>query len=165
MHAELMKLFPDAHFGQGYGAYPIIPSESLSAGVPSRVVVLAYKYPSRTLAYADLPSCAGMTETSCVISTVSHSHPPCHCHRHISSGTYARIEPLTALPPPFFLAWQFPASAASKVSDPGSGGQLAPGTSAKVVKADGTLAGVGECGELLVHGPQVVLGYYRNPKA
>ncbi len=47
----------------------------------------------------------------------------------------------------------------------GSVGRLAPGTSAKVVKADGTLAGVGESGELFVHGPQIVLGYHRNPKA
>ena len=47
----------------------------------------------------------------------------------------------------------------------GSVGRLAPGTSAKVVKADGTLAGVGEIGELLVHGPQIVRGYYHNPKA
>ena len=99
-----------------------------------------------------------MTETSCVISTVSYLHPRPY-PQHI-----ARIEPLIPPLPPF-TPWQFPASAASKVSDPGSVGQLAPGTSAKVVKADGTLAGVGECGELLVHGPQVVLGYYRNAKA
>ncbi|KAI1785720.1 phenylacetyl-CoA ligase [Ganoderma leucocontextum] len=84
--AELLKVFPDAHLGQGYG----------------------------------------MTETSCVIST-------------------------------------FPTS--QKVGVLGSVGHLAPGTIAKVVKADGGLAGVGGCGELLVQGPQLVLGYYRNPKA
>ena len=58
---------------------------------------------------------------------------------------------------------KFPIS--RKTAVPGSVGRLAPGTSAKVVKADGTLAGVGETGELLVHGPQIVRGYYRNPKA
>ena len=48
----------------------------------------------------------------------------------------------------------------------GSCGRLVAGTRAKVVKAeDGTLAGVGERGELLLQGPQVVMGYYRNPKA
>ncbi|KAM5537518.1 hypothetical protein V8D89_008845 [Ganoderma adspersum] len=57
----------------------------------------------------------------------------------------------------------FPTS--MKVGVPGSCGRLAPGTVAKVVKADGALAGVGESGELLVRGPQVVMGYYRNPKA
>jgi long-subunit acyl-CoA synthetase (AMP-forming) len=46
----------------------------------------------------------------------------------------------------------------------GSVGTLAPGTSAKVVKRDGSLAGVGEPGELYVKGPQVTLGYYKNEK-
>ncbi len=35
----------------------------------------------------------------------------------------------------------------------------------KIVKPDGTLAPVGEAGELYVRGPQVVLGYYRNEEA
>ena len=47
----------------------------------------------------------------------------------------------------------------------GSGGQLLSGTTAKVVKPDGTLAKVGEPGELYVHGGQVTLGYYQNPTA
>ncbi|PIL26715.1 transporter [Ganoderma sinense ZZ0214-1] len=115
MHAELTKLFPDSHFGQGYG----------------------------------------MTETSCIIATVSPA-PTIRPHRHFTPLAHGVADPASAPP-------QFPVS--MKVSDPGSVGQLAPGTSAQVVKADGTLAGVGECGELLVHGPQIVLGYYRNPKA
>ncbi|KAI0762225.1 phenylacetyl-CoA ligase [Fomes fomentarius] len=41
----------------------------------------------------------------------------------------------------------------------GSAGQLLSGTVAKVVKPDGTLAGVGERGEIYIQGPQVALGY------
>ena len=58
---------------------------------------------------------------------------------------------------------QFPVS--QKVGVLGSCGRLVAGTRAKVVKGDGALAGVGERGELLLQGPQVVMGYYRNPKA
>ncbi|KAJ4474378.1 phenylacetyl-CoA ligase [Lentinula aciculospora] len=47
----------------------------------------------------------------------------------------------------------------------GSGGQLLPGTVAKVVKEDGTLAQVGDVGELYVQGGQVALGYYGDEKA
>ncbi|KAF8906888.1 hypothetical protein CPB85DRAFT_1312678 [Mucidula mucida] len=46
----------------------------------------------------------------------------------------------------------------------GSGGQLLPGTSAKIVKEDGTLANYGEAGELYIQGGQVALGYFGNPK-
>ncbi|KAF9028932.1 phenylacetyl-CoA ligase [Hymenopellis radicata] len=46
----------------------------------------------------------------------------------------------------------------------GSGGQLLPGTSAKIVKEDGTLANDGEPGELYIQGGQVALGYFGNPK-
>ncbi|CDO68622.1 hypothetical protein BN946_scf184996.g53 [Trametes cinnabarina] len=52
-----------------------------------------------------------------------------------------------------------------KVGTPGSAGQLLPGTVAKVVKADGSLARINEPGELLVMGPQVTLGYYQNEQA
>ncbi|KAJ7489366.1 acetyl-CoA synthetase-like protein [Mycena latifolia] len=52
-----------------------------------------------------------------------------------------------------------------KVGTLGSGGQLLPGTLAKVVKADGTLAKELEAGELYVKGGQVALGYYGNEKA
>ncbi|KAJ3777221.1 phenylacetyl-CoA ligase [Lentinula raphanica] len=47
----------------------------------------------------------------------------------------------------------------------GSGGQLLPGTSAKVVKEDGTIAQTGDIGELYVKGGQVALGYYGDEKA
>ncbi|KAJ7496722.1 phenylacetyl-CoA ligase [Mycena latifolia] len=52
-----------------------------------------------------------------------------------------------------------------KVGVLGSGGKLLPGTTAKVVKADGTLASAGDRGELYIQGPQVTLGYYQNPTA
>ncbi|TFY59370.1 hypothetical protein EVJ58_g5824 [Rhodofomes roseus] len=57
----------------------------------------------------------------------------------------------------------FPVS--QKVGTPGSAGQLVPGTIAKVVKPDGSLAGVGESGELLIQGGQITLGYYGNEAA
>ncbi|KAI3604957.1 phenylacetyl-ligase [Moniliophthora roreri] len=57
----------------------------------------------------------------------------------------------------------FPLS--QKVGTLGSGGQLLPGVVAKVVKQDGSLAGVGEVGELYVQGGQVALGYYGNERA
>ncbi|KAI0672229.1 phenylacetyl-CoA ligase [Trametes maxima] len=52
-----------------------------------------------------------------------------------------------------------------RVGTLGSAGQLIPGVVAKVVKADGTLAGVGEPGELLLKGPSISLGYYNNEQA
>ncbi|OSD00520.1 phenylacetyl-CoA ligase [Trametes coccinea BRFM310] len=57
----------------------------------------------------------------------------------------------------------FPVS--QKVGTLGSAGQLIPGVVAKVVKADGSLAGVNEPGELLLKGPQIALGYYQNEQA
>ncbi|KZT00929.1 phenylacetyl-CoA ligase [Laetiporus sulphureus 93-53] len=53
----------------------------------------------------------------------------------------------------------------SKVGTPGSAGQLISGTIAKVVRPDGTLAGVGEPGELWLKGGQITLGYHRNEQA
>ncbi|KAF8891414.1 phenylacetyl-CoA ligase [Infundibulicybe gibba] len=52
-----------------------------------------------------------------------------------------------------------------KVGTLGSGGQLVSGTTVKVVKTDGSLAKVGESGELYVQGGQVALGYYQNEAA
>ncbi|OBZ76378.1 4-coumarate--CoA ligase-like 3 [Grifola frondosa] len=57
----------------------------------------------------------------------------------------------------------FPVS--QKIGTLGSAGQLVSGTIAKVVKADGSLAGVGEPGELFITGPQITLGYYGNDEA
>ncbi|KAJ7220536.1 phenylacetyl-CoA ligase [Mycena pura] len=52
-----------------------------------------------------------------------------------------------------------------KIGTLGSGGQLLPGTFAKVVKPDGTSAKELEAGELYVKGGQVALGYYGNEQA
>ena len=52
-----------------------------------------------------------------------------------------------------------------KVGVFGSAGQLISGIRARVVKADGTLAGVGEPGELMVTGPSMALRYLNNGKA
>ncbi|KAJ7678162.1 phenylacetyl-CoA ligase [Mycena polygramma] len=57
----------------------------------------------------------------------------------------------------------FPLS--QKIGTLGSGGQLLPGTFAKVVKPDGKLAKELEAGELYVNGGQVALGYYGNEHA
>ncbi|KAI0754925.1 acetyl-CoA synthetase-like protein [Daedaleopsis nitida] len=48
---------------------------------------------------------------------------------------------------------------------PGSVGVLLPGMEARIVRDDGTLAGPNEPGELWLKGPNVTLGYWRNPKA
>ncbi|THV07585.1 phenylacetyl-CoA ligase [Dendrothele bispora CBS 962.96] len=47
----------------------------------------------------------------------------------------------------------------------GSAGKLIPGVTARVVKADGSLAGEGEQGELVVTGPSMALGYLNNEAA
>ncbi|KAI0040816.1 acetyl-CoA synthetase-like protein, partial [Auriscalpium vulgare] len=52
-----------------------------------------------------------------------------------------------------------------KVGSSGSAGILLPGVKVRIVKADGSLAGRNEPGELFVHSPSNALGYYENPKA
>ncbi len=46
-----------------------------------------------------------------------------------------------------------------------SAGVLVPGIVARVVKADGSLAELGEPGELVIRGPSMALGYFKNPAA
>lgn len=55
--------------------------------------------------------------------------------------------------------------ATQKVGSSGSAGTMLPGVKARVVKADGTLAKVGERGELVVSSPSNALRYHRNNKA
>ncbi|SRR5882762_7348917 len=52
-----------------------------------------------------------------------------------------------------------------RVGTLGSAGQLISGIRARVVKPDGTPAGVGEPGELMVTGPSMALRYLDNEKA
>lgn len=47
----------------------------------------------------------------------------------------------------------------------GSAGQLIPGTIARVIKSDGTLANYDEEGELHVKAPSVALKYLNNEEA
>ena len=58
---------------------------------------------------------------------------------------------------------QFPIS--QRIGTLGSAGQLMPGTLARVVKQDGSLAGYDEEGELHVYGPQMALCYTNNAEA
>lgn len=46
-----------------------------------------------------------------------------------------------------------------------SGGAIVASTEVKIIKDDGTPAGVGEDGEVLARGPQVVMGYLNNAQA
>lgn len=45
------------------------------------------------------------------------------------------------------------------------GGAVVASTEVKIIKEDGTEAGVGEPGEILARGPQIVMGYLNNEKA
>lgn len=47
----------------------------------------------------------------------------------------------------------------------GSSGQLLPGIVVRLVKPDGSLAGVDEPGELLIRGPAMALGYLNSAEA
>ncbi|KAH8099401.1 amp dependent CoA ligase [Cristinia sonorae] len=52
-----------------------------------------------------------------------------------------------------------------KICTLGSSGMFLPGVTAKVIKEDGSLAGLEEQGELFVKAPSVALGYYKNLEA
>lgn len=56
-------------------------------------------------------------------------------------------------------------STETRIGVPGSGGRLLPGVTARVVKADGTLVGLNEPGELYVKMPSLALGYWNNEEA
>jgi acyl-CoA synthetase (AMP-forming)/AMP-acid ligase II len=51
------------------------------------------------------------------------------------------------------------------LSSAAGSGQLLPGTVARIVKADGSLAGYDEPGELVIKCPSVALGYANNAAA
>jgi 4-coumarate--CoA ligase len=46
-----------------------------------------------------------------------------------------------------------------------SGGAIVASTEVKIIRPDGSEAGLNEDGEVLARGPQVVMGYLNNPKA
>jgi len=56
-------------------------------------------------------------------------------------------------------------STETRIGVPGSGGRLLPGVTARVVKLDGTPAGLNEPGELYVKMPSLALGYWNNEEA
>lgn len=92
-----------------------------------------------------LQHCPGMTETCTAVTMWPISHK-----RGASGSKFLQLSslflPLTRLP-----YW--------------GGGQLLPGTIARVVKADGSLAGYDEAGELIIKTPSVALGYANNAEA
>jgi len=47
----------------------------------------------------------------------------------------------------------------------GSSGRIAPSVQCRILKADGKHARVGETGEIVIHGENVMKGYFRNPEA
>ena len=51
------------------------------------------------------------------------------------------------------------------IGTPGSAGRILPGVTVKVVRPDGSLAPLGETGELVVKSPSNALGYLDNEKA
>jgi len=55
--------------------------------------------------------------------------------------------------------------ALEKVGKAGSAGVAVPGVRFRIVKEDGTLAKLGERGELVVNSPSNALRYWENPKA
>jgi long-subunit acyl-CoA synthetase (AMP-forming) len=44
-------------------------------------------------------------------------------------------------------------------------GEIVANTEVKIIKEDGTEAGVNEAGEILARGPQIIMGYLNNEKA
>jgi len=46
-----------------------------------------------------------------------------------------------------------------------TGGTLVANTSVKIVDEKGNMVGVGQKGEILAKGPQIVMGYFKNEKA
>lgn len=52
-----------------------------------------------------------------------------------------------------------------RICTPGSAGRLIPGIVARVVKPDGSLAGLNEPGQLVVKGPAMALRYMNNDEA
>lgn len=52
-----------------------------------------------------------------------------------------------------------------KIGTPGSAGRLVPGNIARVVRPDGSLANLGEVGQLVIAGPAMALGYLHNDEA
>lgn len=56
-------------------------------------------------------------------------------------------------------------SVLERVGKPGSAGVAVPGVRFRIIKEDGTLAKLGERGELVVQSPSNALKYWENPKA
>ncbi|OCH94572.1 amp dependent CoA ligase [Obba rivulosa] len=52
-----------------------------------------------------------------------------------------------------------------RIATPGCAGILMSGVTARIVKADGSLAGFGEAGQLVVTGPSMAIGYLDNDQA
>ncbi|KAH9947836.1 amp dependent CoA ligase [Amylocystis lapponica] len=121
--------------------------------VPPMAVLLCKHPASHTYNLRSLRSVmSGAAPLSAEVTRALAQRLP-HCH--IGQG-FGLTETSTT------VAWP---GADTKLAVPGSAGRLMPGCVARVVRADGSLAGYGEPGELVVKGPTLALGYLDNEKA
>lgn len=84
--------------------------------------------------------------------------------REFSSGVIPKINILSVGMTETTAIVAFPRGD-QKIGTLGSAGQMVPGVTVRVVKEDGSLAKIGEEGELYIKSPSLALGYFNNEEA